>query len=863
MLDYRCRRPSRVSGKVIRLGLGLGLLASTAISSGFTVSAAMAQQAAAIAFAIPPSSLTSALTAFGDRANLQVLYAADLARGVQSPGVSGTLAPAQALSRLLAGTGLTYRFTSANTVTIARPAASGGGASPEGGVQLDTVTVEADGVAGPFVAIDTSTGMKMDVPLREVPQSISVVTRQQMDDRGVQTLSDAIDYSAGVSASPYGQDNRFEQFVIRGFDENLLGVYRDGMRMPTAGFAGFRQEPYGLARVDVLRGPTSTLYGLNNPGGLVNLISKLPVVGSQFGEIWTSYGSFDNIQTGFDINGAGVDGSNLTYRFTGLVRWADTQVDYVPNDRIYLAPTLTWTPNADTTFTVFANLQQDRTGDTYQLLPAEGTLYPSVYGKIPTSRFLGVPDWSKYDATQYSGGYFFEHRADNGWTLRQNLRYASVDVDYRTAYPIAAYGDTTTLLRTAQENNQTLGVFTIDNQAQYDSDLGFAKNQVVFGLDYSNTQQDGTQYGGTLQSLITGSSPVGPINPYFPVYNSTVAPLINTLNTSQELSQTGLYAQDMFKLHDKWVFTFGGRYDWVQTESSTQSPVLAQLAPLLNYYYGVNVPSTFQTSANNGAFSGRVGLSYLFDNGLTPYVSYSSSFNVVPGFTQSSVTVDTDYGPLPISYALLPLKPETGEQYEVGLKYQPNTGKSYIQTSLYQLTKQNAVSFDTTDPMQQAYYQTGEIQVRGFEVDGAVDFENGFKLLAAYTYLHAEVTADIPPAGEPSIVGNTPERVPAHLASAWLDYTFQDGTLKGFGLGAGVRYVGSTWGDRENTIYVPSYTLVDAAVRYAKDSWLFSVTAKNLFDNAYVGTCSSIADTYIGCSYGQTRTITAQVTYKW
>lgn len=862
MQDYRWRRPSRVSGKVIRLGFGL--LAGTALSSGLLMPPAAAQQAAAMGFSIPPSSLTAALTAFGDRAGLQVVYAADLARGVRSPGVSGSYTPQQALARLLAGTGLSYRFTSASTVTIARPSSGEGGASADGTIVLDTVQVETDAFNGPFVATDTSTGMKMDVPLREVPQSVSVVTRQQMDDRGVQTLSDAIDYSAGVSASPYGADARFEQFVIRGFDENLLGVYRDGMRLPTAGFAGFRQEPYGLARVDVLRGPTSTLYGLNNPGGLVNLVSKLPVVGAQFGEIWASYGSFDTAQTGFDINGAGIEGSNITYRLTGLVREGDTQVDYVGNDRIYLAPTLTWTPNTDTTFTVFANYQRDRTGDTYQLLPAQGTLYPSVYGNIPPSRFLGVPGQSHYDADQYSAGYFFEHRADSGWTFRQNLRYASVDVDYLSVYPTSAYGgDPSILLRTAQQNDQTLGVFTIDNQAQYDSDLGFAENKLVFGLDYSNTQQDGTQYGGPLQSLITGSLPVAPINPYFPVYSLAIAPLINTLNTSQDLSQTGIYAQDMLKIQEKWVLTFGGRYDWVNTESSTQSPVLAQLAPLLKYYYGVDVPSSFKSDASNGAFSGRVGLSYLFDNGMTPYVSYSSSFNVVPGFSQSSVTVNTPYGPLPISYQMLPLEPETGEQYEAGLKYQPNNGKSYIQSSIYQLTKQNAVSFDATDPLQMAYYQTGEVQVKGFEVEGAVDFENGFKLLAAYTYLHAEVMQDVPPAGQASIVGNVPERVPEHLASAWLDYTFEEGVLKGLGLGGGVRYVGATWGDRANTIYVPSYTLFDAAIRYAKDSWLFSLTAKNLLDNEFVGTCSSIGNTYIGCSYGQTRTVTAQVTYRW
>lgn len=839
-------------------------MAGTALTSGLALSSAMAQQTGTVSFAIPPSSLTSALTAFGDRANLQVLYPADLARGVRSPGVSGSFTPQQALGRLLAGTGLSYRFTSASAVTIERPGASAGTVSADGAIQLDALNVQTDYLSGPFVAVDTSTGMKMDVPLREVPQSVSVVTRQQMDDRGVQTLADAIDYSAGVAASPYGYDNRYEQFVIRGFDENLLGVYRDGMRLPTVGFAGFRQEPYGLARVDILRGPTSTLYGLNNPGGLVNLVSKLPVVGANFGEIWASYGSFNTAQTGFDINTPGIEGSNLTFRFTGLVRDGETQVDYVDNDRLYLAPTMTWTPNIDTTFTVFANYQRDRTGDTFQLLPAEGTLYPSIYGKIPTSRFLGVPDQSHYDADQYSYGYFFEHRMDGGWTVRQNVRYASVDVDYLTVYPTAAYGgDPSILLRTAQQNDQTLNVFTIDNQVQYDSDLSFGENKLIVGFDYSDLQQDGTQNGGTLQTLLTGSYMVGPINPYAPVYDSGIAPLINTLNTSQNMTQAGLYAQDMLKIHDKWVVTLGGRYDWVDTQSTTQSPVLAQLAPLLKYYYGVNLPSSFQSNSNDSAFSGRAGLSYLFDNGLTPYFSYASSFSVVPGFTQSSVTINTIYGPLPISYDMQPLQPETGEQYEVGVKYQPNNGKSYIQTSIYQLTKQNAVSFDTTDPMQMAYYQTGEIRVRGFELEGAMDFENGFKVLGAYTYLHAEVTEDTPPAGQASIVGNTPERVPAHTASAWLDYTFQSGVLEGFGLGGGVRYVGSTYGDRANTIEVPSYTLFDAAVRYSRDNWLFSVTAKNIFDKTYVGTCSSIANTYIGCSYGQDRQVTAQLTYKW
>jgi iron complex outermembrane receptor protein len=700
-----------------------------------------------------------------------------------------------------------------------------------------------------YVAGSTPTGTKTNTPLREIPQSVSVVTRDQIEDRGADSLAEAIAYSSGVAITPYGLDSRFDQFIIRGFEQNTTGVYRDGLRLPTFSFTGFRIEPYGVDHIDIMRGPTSTLYGLNNPGGLVNVVSKMPT-GEEFGEVWASIGTHEAYATGFDVGGVADNGA-VAYRITGLIRDADTQVDFVEDDRIFIAPAVTFKPSDATTFTVLASYQKDNTGDTFQLLPAEAVRN----GTISRDTFLGEPDYSKFNGEQWGVGYQFEHKFDPAVTFRQNLRYDHASTDYHTIYPQdggALFGAPDGILLAGQDADETVGVFQVDNHVQIDSKSERIKNTLLLGFDYSHfTSDNELGYGIVVRE---GGIVQNPSNPtYGPVGFLSIAQAIELLGGGTPIPQStapstldqtltqetaGIYVQDQVKFDDHWVLTLGGRYDWVDSE-------------LKDHKFDDTINNPLDTraddsaSSNDEAFTYRVGLNYLFDNGLTPYVSYSTSFFPVP--------VNSSGG--------APLEPEEGEQIEAGIKYQPAGSKSWVLVSVFDLTKQNVTQASVDAPG--TFVQVGEVQVRGIELEGTIDFDNGWKLLGAYSYWDAEITDD----DNPAIVGNRPERIPEHIAALWLDYTFLSGDLKGLGIGAGIRYFGDTFGDNANNFAVPSHTLVDAAVRYQWDNWNLSVSVSNLFDEDYVGTCGAVtltgADPYEYCSYGNGRVATARISYRW
>ncbi|WP_170937059.1 MULTISPECIES: TonB-dependent siderophore receptor [Rhodomicrobium] len=750
-------------------------------------------------------------------------------------GAIGALKYSCAVSALLltAGASHAQNPTQLQGITVASPAAEPQGDS---GTQAGgDPSTKIDG----YVAESTSTGTKTDTPLREIPQSVSVVTREQIDERGATTLSDAIAYSAGIAVNPYGLDGRYDQFIIRGFEQNTTGIYRDGLRLPIFSFTGIRVEPQGVDHIDIMRGPTSTLYGLNNPGGLVNVVSKTPP-DQAFGEIWASYGTWDAKSVGFDF-GAPSDNGKVSYRITGLIRDADTQVDFVENDRVFIAPSLTFRPTDATTFTILANYQKDTTSDSLQLLPAEAVRD----GSIPRDTFLGEPGYSNWKGEQWGIGYQLEHKFDPAVTFRQNLRYDHASTDYQTVYPAQGAGPDLVLMG-AQDADETARLFQVDNTIQIDSKYDRVDNKLLFGFDYSRFSVDSKLGFGVLGNLVKD-----PSNPSygFPGFLSIADVLFgnltnfqskapSTLDQSMTQETVGLYVQDQIKIDNHWVVTLGGRYDWVDAKVTDH-----KLDDAVN-----NPTDTIADdggSSDDKAFTYRAGLNYLFDNGLTPYVSYSTSFFPVPLTSTNGVA----------------LKPEEGQQYEAGIKYQPAGFKSWGLVSVFDLTKQNATQ---AGPVPGTFTQTGEIQVRGLEIEAVIDFDNGWRVLGAYNYWDAEITKDATPANN---VGNRPERIPEQLASIWLDYTFRTGMFKGLGLGAGVRYFGDTFGDAANLYDVPSNTLVDAAIRYQWDNWQLALNVLNVLDDDYIGTCGAVsltgADPYEYCSYGQGRNATVKLGYRW
>jgi iron complex outermembrane receptor protein len=668
--------------------------------------------------------------------------------------------------------------------------------------------------ANSFVAKTSAAGTKTDTPILETPQSISVVTREQLDTRDVKTMVEALQYVPGIYTHPGGKDPRFDQYQIRGFDAQGNGAFRDGLKElgSAANFNHFRTEPYGLERIDVIRGPSSVLYGQIAPGGLVNAITKRPTK-ETIREVEGTIGSNDMYEGAFDLSGATDPSAEFMFRLTGLVRDADAQIahfaDFVPDDRMFIAPSFTWRPDDDTTFTLLTDYQHDKSGNAFPVSIA--TLGPGFSLPVRDANalplFLGDPSFNKFDQQQFRIGYQLEHRFNEIFTVRQSLRYGEVDLDYRYLTGNAIVGLSPTFNRFAVALGEETSSFTADNQLQAKLSTGAIKHTVLSGVDYQSFSLDSVTRRGAGPSLdITN-----------PVYWQNVTPPTALFaSTDQSANQTGIYAQDQAKL-DGWLLTIGGRYDWAEVDT-------------------LNRVSNVRTKANDEAFTGRAGLTYLFDFGLAPYASYSESFLPTTG----------------TSFSGSPFEPTTGQQYEVGIKYEPLGTRSRLTLAAFDLTQQNVL---TTDPVNAGFsVQTGEIRSRGFEAEASASLTDGLELIATYTLMDIEVTKSTQ-----GNVGKTPIVTPEEMASIFADYTFQTGPLARLGFGGGVRYVGKSYKDLPNNVANEAYTVVDATLHYGFDentTWQLNVS--NLFNRE-----EALCTTSGGCQYISPQIVTSSVKYRW
>jgi iron complex outermembrane receptor protein len=554
-----------------------------------------------------------------------------------------------------------------------------------------------------------------------------------------------------------------------------------------------------------LRGPASILYGQSSPGGIINIVTKRPPQ-EPLRELQFLAGNFDRYEGRFDFGDSIDEGDVFSYRLTGLVRDSNTQIDFVENDRQFIAPALTWRPTENTSLTFLSNYQKDELGD-FQFLPSQGTVLPNPNGSLPANRFTGEPD-DKIERTVYSVGYLLEHHMGESWTFRQNLRYSHSDLDRDIVYSAGLRDDLRTLDRFAFGSDKDLDTFALDNQAQVSFSTGPVEHTLLVGLDYQNFD--------TRDISTFGSAPA--IDIFNPVYGAPVPPSPISSDMDISLQQIGFYFQDQIKLYDKWVLSLGGRQDWANTERMD------------------NLAGT-GTEQDDNKFSGRAGLVYLFDMGLAPYFSYSESFLPIAD----------------VNLAGQPFAPETARQYEIGVKYQPPGWNSFVTVAAFDLERQNVPTPDPNNPLNRV--QTGEVRSRGVELEGVASFNFGLDLIASYTYLGAEIIQSNV-AGEE---GERPTQVPEHQGSAWGKYTVQKGLLRGLGLAAGVRYTGASFANTPNTFENPDFVMVDGAISYDWRQFGFALNASNLFnEEAFV--CFSRGNF---CSFGPQRTVVGTIRYRW
>ena len=674
-------------------------------------------------------------------------------------------------------------------------ATSGGGGGPSG-------------VTG-YTARISPSATKTNTPLIETPQSVTVITREQLNDRNVQTINDALGYAAGTATNVFGFDPRYDSFYVRGFDLTYNGIFRDGLRQVGNNLTLPRVEPYGLEAATILRGPSSGLYGLGSPGGILDLTTKRPTF-TRFGEVQLQIGNYDRYQGNFDIGGPveGTDGT-MAYRLTGLRRESNTFLPGSADDRTYIAPAFTWKPDADTTFTLLGEYQDSK-------LPGNASFY-NAPGFVATRIYSGDPTFNDFKLRQGRIGYAFEHRFSDDVIFRQNLRFYDTENSYQYAQIDTIDPDGITAHRTAGYLRERLSQIAVDNQLEAHVRMGPIQHTLLGGLDY--VHYDFANRSGFAAAPDLDLTAPNARRPFI------AAPALGPRRT-QSQDQLGLYLQDQAKL-DRFILTLSGRYDWTFQDTFTGG--------------------TGTTSRQDDrALTGRVGLGYILAPGLVPYASYATNFTPQIGVDANGRA----------------FKPSTGDQIEAGVKYLiPGTniqatvsGFDIVQSSILRPDPNNLT----------ATVATGSVRSRGFEMEAVANLAPGTNLTVAYTHLNLQYLSQTSASGQ-VLDGNAVSGIPGDTFSGFVSYLFPTSSvLRGLTLGAGIRFATHSFGNDENTFRNPTVTLFDALVAYdfaALDpkykGFRAQINAYNIFDRDYTNCQAGY------CYRGAPATVIGSLIYRW
>lgn len=686
------------------------------------------------------------------------------------------------------------------------------------GIALPAIAVNgfANSVSAGLVGQRTFTGTKTDTCIAEIPQTVNVVTEQQIEMTGSTDLNQALRYLPGFAS--YGSDNRSDLYgALRGFRPTL---FIDGLQAPnTAAIADWRLPAYMVDGITVLRGPTSVLYGAGDPGAIIDARTK-QADGEHVREAGVQIGNYARKETTFDVGDKLDADGRYAYRFVGVARDGNALSGPNADRRIAFAPSLRWRPDAGTSLTLTATYLRDSNDVSHNFLPAWGTVLPNPNGQLAHDVYTGQPGFNQDDKKQWSLGYAFSHNLDTIWTLRQNVRWMHLSLDDASVFGAGlAKGSTSNITRYAGLFQLNYSRFDIDNSAQARFATGPFAHTVLFGLEYSRQTSTDSEWIALAPSL----------NLYAPVYTPVTNAIFSgptslghpdryaTMNTF------GAYVQDQIEWK-RWTFTLGGREDRVGLRQDDLQ---------------------FRTHSDQdlSAFSARVGLTYRGEYGLSPYIGYSTSFNPIIGVRMFD-------GDLP--------RPTRGRQIEAGLRWQPQGTNVMLSAAAYRIDQTNVVTPAPTslDPTGMSSVQTGEVRSLGLELSAVGNVTRELSIIASYVYQDVKNVK----ANDASL-NHWPVDVPRprQMASLWADWTWHTGALAGFGVGAGIRYQSASAGAPDNSLTVPSYTLYDAALRYDTRAWRFSLNVSNVFDRRFISGCQS----YSVCAFGNERTVLASAKYDW
>jgi len=663
---------------------------------------------------------------------------------------------------------------------------------------------------------------KSDTPIMDVARSVSIEDLSQIIDKGALNLDDTFTYSAGVTGQTYGFATRGDWIKVRGLS---VPQYQDSLQSLFGNYNNTRPDIFTLEQVEILKGPASVLYGKGSPGGLVNTVSKTPKAEAAH-QVNVEIGNFNRKQVSIDSTGTIAGNEDWLYRFVSVIRDSDTQVQHVQDKSKVFAPSITWLASDQTEITMLLNYTDTESDTGAQFLPLQGTLLPAPNGKkIASDTYLGLPNFNKYDAETLAFTVMAKHEINDYWQLSANARYTDASADYQQAWGAflgagnryiynadgSLYKDGT-VPRTFYRNDATSEQKVIDVRLLGEFSTGNIDHKILIGTQYQNVTTDtagyyaaapGLDYSTGLPDNTLGDSLW--VNVFNPQYvdvdvDAMLAPYY-TENPETTSTDVGFYISDQIDI-DLWSITLGARFDDSKSETSGDSQSESEV-------------------------SLSAGVIYKFNNGLSPYINYAESFEPVIG--------DNGQGEL--------LKPQRGEQIELGIKYVPTAFDGFFTLAWFDIEQTN-LSDPNSDP-QEFEQQSGKAKIDGIEFE-SFSYFGDFTLEINISKLNTE-----------SANGFKLDSVPEKQASAWLGYK-PSGKLEGFKSGLGVRYSGESY-DGTDTYRPPSYTLADFMIGYEVEQWDFALNVRNLADKNYYATCLGRGD----CFPGKERTIVGRVSYNF
>ncbi len=793
----RIARPPR--GRGVRTLVTMLLLALAALlgQKAAALDGPAARVNVSLRYDVPAGPLVVVLQQIASQAGVLLYFDPSLTRDLNSDGLAGRYTVEQAFAQVLASYGLEVHQDTPGAYQVR----SVGWTPSVTWMPLTLVEGASVGVDG-FVARAADVGTKTSTPLIRVPQSVSVVTGQEMQARHARTVTQALQYTPGVQVNNFGSNEvRNDWLVLRGFDAKLTGDYRDGLSQMPYDQIRARMPAYALESIEALRGPSSALYGQVAPGGIVNRVTKRPT-STVLREVAVQAGSFDNKQAFLDLGGPVNEAGSAAYRLTATAREAGTQDKYdddhrYRDDLAYVAPAWRWR-DADTSLTLLSHFQLDRND-------GESRAY------YPTHTLVGDYSYDRNERDFASVGYLFAHRLNSTWSLRQNARYQWGDMSLRNLYPLALAADGRTLSRMQLQARERADGVAVDTQLEGRLEGAGLTHTLLAGVDYR-------RLAGS-QNYRQALAPTLDIDD--PVYNQPIRSLDashTVLDVRQVSTQWGLYAQDQIQA-GAWTLTLGARHDRYVDDTDDRL-------------------AGGSRRARDQAVTWRSGLSYAFASGLAPYVSYATGFVPQAGaaFDGSSFT------------------PAKSDQVELGVKFQPANSQNLYTVAVFNLNQRNALTADP-DPAHPGFsVQSGRLRSRGVELEAKLSQGDGWDLVAAYTY---NVVTNV--SSNDGGAGKTPIVTPRHMAALWLGHRFSEGALSGWNAGLGVRYIGSTYVDVANTMKNGGAAVFDASLAYDTGAWRFSVDAMNLLNKETV-VCRNDR---VNCRYGVERTVLAAVAYRY